>query len=263
MKKHFTLIELLVVIAIIAILAGMLLPALNKARETARAAECLNRKKEAMLAQTLYASDNNQFMIYEQIQASGTGNGSAAMVLSANLHWVTTQKSMHTPYTPFVNFTCVNLGAPKQWDPNWVPQGANVSHLHQVIGWIYIKPFWKNWVTANEKSKWGDFAVMQPGRSVDEEYGYYAVDRVKSPSGSIACGDSGRKDIPATGGHYIRYYHQGTEGTLKNWHGDKTTVGFFDGHAEVKAASQFGDQTIPVVRWLSAENVQQGTAAWK
>ncbi len=64
MPKAFTLIELLVVVAVIAILAGMVLPGLAKARAKASAVQCMNNNRQLMLGWTLYAGDFDDRLPY-------------------------------------------------------------------------------------------------------------------------------------------------------------------------------------------------------
>ena len=74
MKRAFTLVELLVVLAIIAILAGLLVPALSKAKESGRATACLSNLHQLGIALQMYVGENNNRMpiMYDKVVVTNT-----------------------------------------------------------------------------------------------------------------------------------------------------------------------------------------------
>jgi prepilin-type N-terminal cleavage/methylation domain-containing protein len=101
-RGGFTLIELLVVIAIIAILAAVLLPALNKARERAQQAQCISNLRQWGAAFQVYAADNNSGLPCDGMSAANQPNGT--IIQSGGEYCGEAEPPSGTPMDPFAWF---------------------------------------------------------------------------------------------------------------------------------------------------------------
>jgi len=121
-RLGFTLVELLVVIAIIAILAAMLLPAFNKAKQKAQGIQCMNNHRQLALAWRMYADDSNDALTYASGDVAAlTAADETAATGYANPNryaWTLTQ----------MDFNPANIAA---WDPTVDIQSRPL--------WPYIK----------------------------------------------------------------------------------------------------------------------------
>jgi len=192
--KGFTLIELLVVIAIIAILAGMLLPALQRAKSVAKAISCASNQKMTGTAYHMYFSDYNE---YFPLASNGSNPTTYIMTIAqygANLDG---KLSSSSPYW-FVDFKGI-FGCPEDII------GSQNSNVKSGDGYLQIYMnfyFWKNVAPLdNNATKPGDVThkvsdVKKPEVTPLTADGYYSCTRDSSGANQTVFRHGSKVSIP-------------------------------------------------------------------
>ena len=220
-KEHFTLIELLVVIAIIAILAGMLLPALNNARKKARTISCTNNLKTFGLGVTLYAQDN------------------AGYVVPAEFKEGSSTKNAITYYRTY--FT--TLGVAEDWvvtpQENWSENRRKAGFLSCPEGKDgKLRGIWYG------SNVYAAAAVHSPTNIKDSNANkkFFKLEHIRKPSSVMNWIDSGHNAGNKYANWHVIYYQDPKNGYSPDYRHDSNKVNMllFDSHVSTLSYNELG-----------------------
>jgi len=201
------LIELLVVIAIIAILASMLLPALNQARERGRSSDCLNRISQIYKAFLIYSDDSKQLMFTHMPVSGGVYPWTLRL---KELGYLPKRSILACPSMPTTDYSFRTYGMYR-------------STLNSTF-------------YNSQKSSWGDFAFKRGG--IDELY--YALNKMRRPAEIFMNAETMCNSTSVVAGRGIWVYSPGWDGSgndssaIAIVHNNRCNMSFFDGHAQSK-----------------------------